>query len=96
MSEVEYLQCPLCGWRKALKYGIEQRDTGAFRVVTFDKVDVNKVKMWQLYELGSLGRGRGTMREIESQKSMELNQEYRQQIIKQCKQILQILEIPER
>jgi len=92
MAKMEYLQCPLCGWRRPIKYGVKQRDSGRLREVRFDKVDVENVKVWQVYELTSEGRGKGRMMLADYKLLQELPEEIKSQIINQCKKILKILE----
>ena len=92
--EVVYWQCPLCGWRRPEKYGAKQRDGGAKREVRFDKVDVEKVKVWQLWELHGAGRGSrdAVMEELDYKKLEDLPKQIKEQIKKQCQKILSKLE----
>jgi len=92
MAKMEYLQCPLCGWRRPIKYGIKQRNAGEPREVRFDKIDVENVKVWQLYELTSEGRGMGKMERVDYKLLQELPEDLKNQIKKQCEKILKTLE----
>ena len=94
MGEMEYYQCPLCGWRRPIKYGIKQRDAGAKREIRFDKIDVKKAHIWQLWELHGAGRGNpgATMEEIDYKELRWLPERIKEQIKKQCQKILKELE----
>ncbi len=80
MSEMEYQQCCFCGWCRPIKYGN--------REVRFDKVDPGQTKPWQLRELGSLGRGKGYIKIVDSKVLSELEPEQKEQIKNQCQKIL--------
>jgi len=92
--EVVYWQCPLCGWRRPEKYGIKQKDSGEKREVRFDKVNVEEVKVWQLWELHGAGRGSrdAVMEELDYKKLEDLPKKVKQQIKTQCQKILSKLE----
>jgi len=92
--EVVYWQCPLCGWRRPEKYGVKQRNAGAKREVRFDKVDVEKVKVWQVWELHGAGRGskEATMEELDYKRLKNLPEQIKTQIKNQCKKIIAELE----
>jgi len=90
MAEVKYLWCPLCGWRRPIKYGISQK-TGMPRDVRFDKIDLEKIEVYQVYELTSEGKGKGKMEKIEGKTIENLPEDLKQQIKNQCKKILEML-----
>ena len=89
----ERYACPLCGWWRTTKWGIDQK-TGQPRELRFDKVEVEVAPMWRKEELKGAGRGSPNAR-IEllgTKKLKELPQEIKDQIITQCKRILKELE----
>jgi len=81
---MEYLCCPFCAWVRPIKYG--------GREVMFDKVDPGQTKPWQLRELGSLGRGKGYIKIVDSKVLSELEPDQKEQIKNQCQKILAELE----
>jgi len=84
--QMEYIQCPMCGWLRPVSYG--------GRDVRLDKVDVETVKVWQLKELSGAGRGskQAKIKLIEAKTLKELPEDLKNQILKQCKKIISILE----
>ena len=92
--EVVYWQCPLCGWRRPEKYGVKQRNGGGKREVRFDKVNVEEVKVWQLWELHGAGRGakEAVMEELDYKRLRNLPESVKNQIKNQCEKIIAELE----
>ena len=82
--DMEYQACPFCGWNRPLKYG--------GREVRFDKVDPSQVRVWQLRQLGSQGRGKGYIKITDSKVLNELEPGQKEQIKNQCQKILAELE----
>ena len=91
--ETERLACPMCGWWRPVKWGVDQR-TGEPREVRFDKVDVANAPMWRLERLTGAGRGSkdAKIELLDSRKLGELPPEIKAQIKSQCHKILEILE----
>lgn len=89
----ERIACPLCHWWRTVKFGIDQR-TGEPREVRFDKVDVENAPMWRLERLSGAGRAsRNAKIELVDSKKLEaLPAEMKEQIKRQCRKILEILE----
>jgi len=83
--EVEFYQCPFCGWVRPLKYG--------GREVRFDKVDPGKVKVWMVMDMEGAGRGSKNAKcEVVDYKTIPyLDQELKNQIRRQCQKILALL-----
>ena len=82
MPEIEYYQCPLCGWCKPLKYVKKE--------VRFDIMNLDNAFIYQI----RVGGGRGSGFHIDKEKSLklkDLNNDIKNQIKKQCKKILKIL-----
>lgn len=90
----ERLACPMCGWWRTVKFGVDQR-TGEIREVRFDKVDVEKNPMWRLESLTGAGRGspHAKIELLATKKLSELSAEIKEQIRSQCHRILEILEV---
>ena len=91
--EVEYLQCPMCGWCRPIRYGIKQKNAGKKRKVGFDIVEPGKVKVWQLRLLEGAGRGSSNAKiEITDYLILKnLDLKTKNKIKNQCKKILQEL-----
>ena len=91
--ETERFACPMCGWWRTAKWGIDQR-TGEAREMRFDKVDVAVAPMWRLEKLTGAGRGSKNARIelLDSKKLGELPAEIKDQVRTQCRKILEILE----
>ena len=91
-NPVERLACPMCGWIRPMSYGKSQR-TGEAREVRFDKMDVEHAPMWRLERL--IGKGRGsreaTIELVDSKTLVELPDELKEQIERQCQKILNLL-----
>ncbi len=86
MKEVEYQQCPFCGWCRPVQYG--------GREVRFDKVDPGNIKPFQVRRLSGQRIGEPKGGHIEIIQSKTLNQlpgETKNQIRNQCKKILDSL-----
>lgn len=90
MSEAEYLQCPLCGWVRPVKYGYGRYGK---REVRFDKMDLENALIWQLKDLRGAGKGSkyAKITIIEGKTLNELPEHIKNQIIMQCTEILEIL-----
>ena len=88
----ERLACPMCGWLRPVKYGISER-TGKVRAIKFDRIDVENAIMWRLERLSGKGRGskEATIELIDSKTLSELDDYYKDQIIRQCRKILGVL-----
>lgn len=82
MKEMQYLQCPFCGWCRPVQYG--------GREVRFDKVDPEKVKVLQTRQLTG-GKGGGHITIVDSKSLNQLEPELNQQITNQCHRILKAL-----
>ena len=87
MGEMEYQSCPFCAWTRPLSYG--------GRVVSFNKVDLAKVRVWQLRNLSGAGKGSkgAKITMIDSQTLSQLPDNLKQDIKNQAYKILQALEI---
>ena len=86
MKEIEYQQCPFCGWCRPVQYG--------GREVRFDKVDPENIKAFQVRRLSGqrIGEPKGGHIEIiESKTLKELPGEIKNQIKNQCNKILDSL-----
>ena len=90
----ERYACPMCGWWRTAKWGTDQK-TGQPRELRFDKVEVEVAPMWRLEQLHGAGRGspNASIELLGIKKLKELPQEYKDQIITQCKRILKELEL---
>ncbi len=88
----ERIACPMCGWWRTVKWGVDQR-TGNPREVRFDKVDVANAALWRLEKLAGAGRGSKDARIelLDSKKLVDLPEETREQIRQQCHKILEVL-----
>jgi hypothetical protein len=88
----ERIACPMCGWLRTLKYGVDQQ-TGEPREVRFDKMDVENAPILRIERL--TGRGRASKQAVielvSSKKLSELPEEYKNQIRLQCNRILENL-----
>lgn len=87
MKQIQYQQCPFCGWCRPLQYG--------GREVRFDKVDPGETKPFQVRRLSGqrIGEPKGGHIEIiESKILKELPGEMKNQIRNQCQKILATLE----
>ena len=91
--DTERFACPLCGWWRTAKWGIDQR-IGETREMRFDKVDVAVAPMWRLERLTGAGRGSkdAKIELLDSKKLEELPAEIKDQVRTQCRKILEILE----
>ena len=89
---VERLQCPFCGWIRPVKYGVSQR-TGKPREVRFDKMDLSRAPLWRLERLTPAGRGSHDARIelVDSKTLVQLDDDIKAQIVRQCKTILNLL-----
>jgi len=86
MAEMIYYACPFCGWCRPEKYG--------GRVVQFNKVDPEKVKVVQTRRLTGTRAHEapgGHISIIDSKTLKELPAEFRDQIKNQCEKILKAL-----
>ena len=90
---VERIACPLCGWWRTVNFGVSQR-TGEPREVRFDKVDLEAAPMWRLEHLVGAGRASkdAKIEMVDSHTLAQLPDDIKQQIVRQCKKILSILE----
>ena len=90
--ETERFACPLCGWWRTAKWGIDQR-TGEAREMRFDKVDVAVAPMWRLEKLTGAGRGSkdAKIELLDSKKLVDLPEDLKDQIKRQCEKILEVL-----
>jgi len=90
---VERLQCPMCGWIRPVNYGRSKR-TGEVREVRFDRMNLETAPLWRLERLVPRGKASKDARIelIDSQTLIELPEELKNQIKKQCQKILKILE----
>jgi hypothetical protein len=88
----ERVACPLCGWWRTLNFGIDQH-TGEPREVRFDKVDVETAPLWRMERLSGAGRASRNAKigVVDSRKLGELPSEFKEQIRRQCRKILEIL-----
>lgn len=88
----ERIGCPMCGWWRTVKWGIDSR-TGEPREIRFDKVDPATAPMWRLEKLAGAGRGSPDARIelLDSKKLGELPTELKEQIRQQCQKILEVL-----
>lgn len=89
MRQVEYYQCPFCGWCRPTKYGVNKQ-TLEDREVRFDKVDPERVRVLQTRELTG-GKGGGHITTVDSQTLKELDSKLKEQIKNQCEKILKAL-----
>lgn len=89
----ERIACPMCGWWRTVKFGVDQR-TGEPREVRFDKVDVTTAPMWRLEKLRGAGRGSkdAKIELLDSKTLGDLPEEMKEQIRQQCHKILEVLE----
>lgn len=92
-KQTERVACPLCGWWRTLNFGIDQR-TGEPREVRFDKVDVETAALWRVERLSGAGRASRNAKIdlVDSRKLGELPSDLKEQIRRQCRKILEILE----
>ena len=90
--ETERIACPMCGWLRPTKFGIDRR-TGQPREIRFDKVDVKTSPMWRLERLHGAGRGSHDARIdlVDSKTLVDLPESLREQIRSQCEKILEVL-----
>jgi len=88
----ERIACPMCGWWRTKKYGTDQR-TGELRELRFDKVDVANVALWRLEKLAGAGRGSkdAKIELLDSKKLVDLPEDLKDQIKRQCEKILEVL-----
>ena len=96
-NPVERICCPLCGWIRTVKARVYQRTTpyyeaGEPRKVHFD-VDVEHAPIWRLDWLSGKGQGsrEAKIELVDSKTLAELPAELKEQIIRQCHKILEIL-----
>jgi len=91
--ETERVCCPVCGWWRTKKWGVDSR-TGEPREVRFDKVDVAVAPMWRLERLSGAGRGsrEAKIEMLDSKKLGDLPADLKEQIRQQCHKILEVLE----
>lgn len=100
MADLEYLQCPLCGWMRCFTYGKYgkqiDRKTGnimGIREVNFSKVDPDKVNVYQKRRFIGKGRGKKPVNELlEARKLKDLPDVLKIQIKGQAQRILQLLQ----
>lgn len=93
MPDTEYICCGLCGWWRTSPFGVNQQ-TGEIREVRFDKVDPATAPMWQKRRLCGAGRGNknAKIEILDSKTLVELPEEIKDQIRRQCHRILEVLE----
>ena len=93
MSDSQRYCCPMCGWWRTAKCGVD-RETGQLREVRFDKVDPETTPMWRLERFFGAGRASKNVRieTLETKKIHELPDEMKDQIRAQCQRILDVLE----
>ena len=93
----ERYACPLCGWWRTAKYGVDEH-TGKPREVRFDKMDVESAVLWRLEELKGAGRGShdASIKLLATKKLAGLPEEIKDQIRVQCHKILEVLENEDR
>lgn len=89
---VERLACPMCGWLRPRRYGVSQR-TGKPREVRFDKMDLINAPLWRLERLTPAGRGSHDARIelVDSKTLVQLDDDIKAQIVRQCQAILKLL-----
>jgi len=88
----ERIACPMCGWIRTLKYGVDQQ-TGEPREVRFDKMDVEHAPILRIERLTGRGRAspQAVIELVDSKTLSELPDEYKEQIRSQCHRILENL-----
>ena len=93
MSEVVYVCCPLCGWWRVVDYELKadgKRATSEYKRWDFTSQSLGS-DMWQVRVFKGAGRGRGTINVIERKGLLDIPQEFKDQIVQQCTDILQAL-----
>ena len=93
MPDSERYCCPMCGWWRTAKWGIDQK-TGEPREVRFDKVDPAVAPMWRRERFTGAGRASKNARieTIETKALIALPDDMKAQIREQCQRILDVLE----
>jgi len=90
--ESERIQCPMCGWARPVKYGVNKE--GFPREVRFDKVNPEEVLIRRREKLSGAGRGshNAQVELLDGKKLWELDPELKEQIRNQARKILELLE----
>jgi hypothetical protein len=93
MPDTERIACPLCGWWRTLPYGVIKQ-TGEIREVRFDKVDPATANLYYKSHMAGAGRGskEAKIELTDGRRLEELPEEIKEQIIRQCHRILEVLE----
>lgn len=81
---VEQYACPMCHWWRTVRYGTGR--SGETREVRFDKIDVVNAPMWRRDRVGG-----GQIERLESKRLVELPDDIKDQIRRQCRAILKEL-----
>lgn len=84
MGLVEQYVCPLCGWHRPIHYGTSR--TGEPREVRFDKLDPHTAIAWRKDRVGG-----GQIERIWSKTLVELPDDIKDQVRRQCRAILKEL-----
>jgi len=93
MPATDRICCPMCGWWRTVRYGVDQR-TGQPREIRFDKVDPSAAPMMRTERLAGAGRAskEAKIELLDSKGLKDLSEDLKEQIKAQCHRILEALE----